>query len=127
MAIFDSGFLLVTEAFDCTEAVFGLARDKFFFVDATAAPALDFFVGDAIALAIVTTTLPVRLTAVVRFGADRATAGDCLTFCLIADVLFFTEVFAVFFIAFAIDQLLAPYTHYFNQTIHTVCNLPPSE
>ena len=145
LAIFDSGFLIVTEAFNCTEANFTLASDKFFFVGVTVALvsfgaaartalgavlALDCFAGAAIAaftgdftaftavaaVAAVAATLPEGLATVVFFGTDRVSAGVNLAAGLAAgltlvDLEFaltlFTEgvgVFAVFFIAFAIES-----------------------
>ena len=101
LAVFDSGFLVVTEAFDCTEADFGLTSDKFFFVGVTAALvtalvtsgaaartalgavlALDFF-ADAATAAVTDdftaftadiATLPEGLEAVV-FGTDLVATG----------------------------------------------------
>src|SRR5450830_2014720 len=98
LAIFDSGFLIVTEAFDCTEANFTLASDKFFFVGVTVALvtfgaaartalgavlALDCFAGAAVAaftgdfsaFTAVATTLLEGLATVVFFGTDRVSAG----------------------------------------------------
>ena len=136
LAIFGSGFLVVTEAFDCTEAVFTLASDKFFFVGVAVALAtvlattgaaartalgavlaLDFlaaaagaaFAGDVTAFTAVAAVVPTGFAAVVFFGTDRITGveGVDLLASLAAGLMFLAEgvgVFAVFFIAFAIES-----------------------
>ncbi|MBB3214139.1 phage shock protein PspC (stress-responsive transcriptional regulator) [Herbaspirillum sp. Sphag1AN] len=154
LTVFVSGFLVVTEAFDCTEADFELASDKFFFVGVTAALvtalvtsgaaartalgavlALDFF-ADAATAAVTddftaftadAATLPEGLEAVV-FGTDLVAteldlvtdfvaglttglaaalaAGLTLIGLALGLALFVggVGVFAVFFIAFAIES-----------------------
>jgi len=133
LAVFNSGFLIVTEAFDCTEAVFTLASDKFFFVGVTVALvsfgaaartalgavlALEFFAGAAVAaftgdftaFTAVIAALPEGLAAVVFFGNGRvaaridAVAGLALP-ALELVLALFTEGFEVgFFIAFTIES-----------------------
>lgn len=151
LAVFVSGFLVVTEAFDCTEADFvGLTSDKFFFVGVTAALvtalvtsgtaarttleavlALDFFADaataavtdDFTAFAADIATLPEGVEAVV-FGTNLVATGLDLVTDFVAGLaaalaaglilidlalglaLFVggVGVFAVFFIAFAIES-----------------------
>src|SRR5450830_327274 len=144
LADFSSGFLVVTEAFDCTEAVFTLASDKFFFVGVTVALvacvsaartafgaglALDFFAdaanaafaGEIAAFTAVAAALPGGLAAVVFLGTDRVTGVDLFAG-LMAGLLSFAEgvgVFAVFFIAFAIESKPTE-LHSLRQSNHAV-------
>lgn len=119
LTIFDSGFLFVTEAFNCTEAGFTLASDKFFFVGVTVAfdaaartalgagLALDFFavaaiatfVGDFTAFTAVVAALPVGLAAL-ALETDLVPAAVLATVFVAEGI----EVFAGFFIASAIES-----------------------
>lgn len=95
----------------------------FFAVAANAA-----FAGDVTAFTAVAATLPRGLAAVVFLVTDRVTGVDLLAG-LVAGLMFFAEgvgVFAVFFIAFAIESKPSELPHCANQTMyfmHCVSNI----
>lgn len=88
-----------------------------------AAAAVAAFAGDVTAFTAVAATLPVGFATAAFFGTDRVTdtEGVDLLAGLVAGLMFFAEgvgVFAVFFIAFAIESKPSELPHRANQTMY---------
>jgi hypothetical protein len=108
-------FALVTFGAAARTAVGAVLALDFFAVAANAA-----FAGDVTAFTAVAATLPMGLAAVVFLVTDRVTGVDLLAG-LMAGLIFFAEgvgVFAVFFIAFAIESKPSELPHRANQTMY---------